>query len=215
MNEVELSLEKVDCEEILNLLGYSCDNPAPQQLLERVATLLGAVSHTAKGFAATSKIKSLDQDGVLTEFGRITSQAFSQLANEAENVVYGVVTAGEKMDKLLHTCEDMVDSMVYDAIGSVIVEQSVDAMRMQLANQNQAYISLPFSPGYCDYPLQEQEAIFAALGGSPLGIQYHPDSFMMTPIKTVSFVAATGKKPLNTNPCSLCTLKKCRMRRAK
>lgn len=215
MTRLEFNLEKIDSEEILNLLGYSCATAAPHQLVERVTTLLATVSHTTKGFAATSEIISQDKNCVVTEFGHIASPAFCKLAIEAEKVVYGVVTAGEEMDTLLHSSEDMVDSMVYDAIGSVIVEQSVDVMRAQLVDHKQPYISLPFSPGYCDYPLQEQKTIFTALGGSPLGIQYHPDSFMMTPVKTISFVAATGQKPLNTSPCSLCTLKKCRMRREK
>lgn len=211
---MRLELEEVDIGEVQKILGYSDDNPAPGHLSDRIAALAASVPHAVSGVAVTSRINSHDARGVETGLGFISSPGFSQLAVEAEKVVYAVVTAGPEMDECIHTCEDMVDSMALDAIGSVIVEQGVDAMRNFLADQHGAYISLPFSPGYCDYPLHEQESIFSALGGAPLGICFHPGSFMMTPVKTVSFIAATGKTPLNTNPCSLCTLKRCMMRRA-
>lgn len=214
MIESRLELEEVNIGGVQKILGYSYDNPAPGHLLERISVLVGSAPLTISGASVTSRINSSDANGVQTELGYISSPGFSQLAVEAENVVYGVVTAGPEMDECIHNCEDMVDSMALDAIGSVIVEQGVDAMRKLLADKQGVYISLPFSPGYCDYPLHEQESIFTALGGEPLGICYHPGSFMMTPVKTVSFIAATGNKPLNTNPCSLCTLDRCMMRRA-
>jgi hypothetical protein len=143
----------------------------------------------------------------------IYSPKFGDLAADAELVIFALITAGAEMDQLLHGSEDMVDSMILDALGSVLVEQGVELLRDKMAVELGQYVSLPFSPGYCDYPLAEQENIFSTLGADALGIQYHPASFMMTPVKTISCILAAGKKPLNTNPCSICQLEQCQMRR--
>lgn len=72
---------------------------------------------------------------------------------------------------------------------------------------------MPFSPGYCDWELSGQRVVFNALNSSVLGITYFKDSFMMTPQKSVSFVACMGTVELEKNPCKYCNMKKCFMRR--
>lgn len=213
MKERLLDVAAIDTDRVLAVLGYTRDNPPASRILGRIGELCASVSPELKGLATTAKITGRKDGFVSTRSGRVSSRAFADLARKAGKVVYAVVTAGNGMDQLLYSSEDILDQMIFDALGSVLVEQGVDSLRKNLADESGEFISLPFSPGYCDFPLAEQKVVMEALGGSPLGISYHPSSFMMTPVKTISFIAAAGSKPLNTNPCSLCRQKKCRMRR--
>lgn len=214
MNTHILTIAEVDHNQLLSLLGYCSENPAPVSLLLRIQELIGSIiPKSLTALSAMTTITTIQHGLADTDAGTINSPTFGDLAVDAEAVIFALVTAGAEMDQLLHDCEDMVDAMILDALGSVLVEQGVEMLRNKLATELGQYVSLPFSPGYCDYPLSEQEKIFSMLGAEALGIHYHPVSFMMTPVKTISCILAAGKKPLNTNPCSICQLEQCQMRR--
>ncbi|WP_136807068.1 hypothetical protein [Desulfosediminicola flagellatus] len=213
MKECIFVIDEIDRKQVLAALGYSASNLPSEQLLSRFDELLDTVAREVKGLYVRKNIIGRDNDLVLTDAGVIDSQSFGELAASADSVAFALVTAGHEMDELLHGCNDMVDAMLLDALGSVIVEQGVELLRNELSHVLGKYVSLPFSPGYCDYPLAEQECIFTQLGDSPLGVNYHPVSFMMSPVKTISCILAVGDLPLETNPCSLCRLEMCQMRR--
>ncbi len=215
MKEFTFTIGEIDRKQVLATLGYSESNPPSGQLLNQFEKLIDVVPREVKAVYTLKEITGRNNDCVLTVGGPIASQAFSELAESAESVIFAIVTAGPEMDDLLNGCNDMVDAMVSDALGSVIVEQGVERMRSELAKVTRKNISLPFSPGYCDFPLVEQKIIFKQLGDHPLGVSYHPVSYMMNPVKTISCILAAGDQPLETNPCTLCRLEKCQMRRVK
>ncbi|ACN14530.1 hypothetical protein HRM2_14210 [Desulforapulum autotrophicum HRM2] len=213
MKEQQIAIEEIDCRQVTKALGYGKKNPPSKGFLQRVEKLIEAApKHVYSGYV-DRKIKAMEKGLVRTDVGTIASPCFGSLATQAEKVIFGLVTAGPEMDQFLADCRDTVDAMVVDSIGSIVVEQGVEILRNIVAEALGQYVSLPFSPGYCDYPLTEQEMIFKPFGDAPLGIRYHPVSFMMTPVKTISFIMATGPFPLDTNPCSLCRLETCQMRR--
>jgi len=211
--EQAINIDQVDHNRILMSMGYSSSNPASEVLCNQVTTMVADGPKEVLSVVNIAPITTKSTDCITTACGTIQSPTFNSLAQYADKVVYGVVTAGSKVDEMLMGCEDTVDALIVDTYGSVLVELGVDLLLEKVAAQTGLYISLPFSPGYCDYPLAEQENIFQALGHEPLGVKYHQGSFMMTPIKTISFIAALGAQELNTNPCSICTLEKCQMRR--
>lgn len=213
MKEYIFVIDEIDRKQVLAALGYSGINPPSEQFLSRFDELLEMVPREVKALYVLENIIGRDNDLVLTDAGAIASLSFGELAASADSVAFSLVTAGPEMDELLHSCDDMVDAMLVDALGSVIVEQGVELLREELSKVLGKNISLPFSPGYCDYPLAEQVCIFMHLGDSPLGVSYHPVSFMMSPVKTISCIFAAGDQPLETNPCSLCQLETCQMRR--
>jgi hypothetical protein len=194
-------------------MGYSTSNPASEVLCNQVTKVLKDAPKEVSSVVNIVPITTKSTDCITTACGTIKSPTFNRLSQQADKVVYGVVTAGSQLDEMLFSCNDTIDALIIDTYGSALVELGVDLLLEKVAAQTGLYISLPFSPGYCDYPLAEQENIFQTLGSEPLGVKYHKDSFMMSPIKTISFIAALGTKELNTNPCSICTLDKCQMRR--
>jgi hypothetical protein len=111
------------------------------------------------------------------------------------------------------------DAFIIDTMGSVAVEQLVERfyqlMRSYFINQGKG-VTLRFSPGYCDWPLQEQRKVFRLVKGDLIGVQL-TDSCLMTPQKSVSGIfgitkdVESGQKPYN--PCSICGKLDCSARR--
>lgn len=208
-----INIDHVDHSRVLMSMGYSTSNPASEVLCNQVVKMVDEGPKKLSSVVNIVQITAKSTDCITTACGTIKSPTFTRLSQHADKVVYGVITAGSQIDEMLFSCNDTVDALIIDTYGSILVELGVDLLLEDVATQTGLYISLPFSPGYCDYPLAEQESIFQALSDEPLGVKYHQGSFMMSPIKTISFIAALGPKELNTNPCSICTLDKCQMRR--
>lgn len=214
MITLDIKVETVDRSHALKTLGYGTSPPPGDYILSRLDEILSSVlPANLKACYQTTNIIGRKNDIVLTEYGPVNSPAFGKLAESADMTVFSIVTAGPGMDSLIEQCNDTVDAMLFDAAGSVLVEQGVESIRKTLEDRLNKHLSLPFSPGYCDYPLTEQQTVLGALDPNLVGVQIHPSSFMMTPIKTISFVCAAGETPLQTNPCTLCQLDTCQMKR--
>jgi len=214
MISLDVTVETIDRQRVLKTLGYRPSSSPGNFILSRVDKMISSVPTTLKACYTTAEITGRENGVVLTDRGPINSPTFGKLAESADKTIFSLVTAGPEMDALIEQCDDTVDAMILDAVGSVLVEQGVEELRKTLENLLGKHISLPFSPGYCDLSLAEQQTVFDAIGPDPIGVQVHPGSFMMTPIKTISFVCAAGNLPLQTNPCTFCQLDTCQMRRS-
>ena len=113
------------------------------------------------------------------------------------------------------------DAYILDAVGSAavetIVEQFHDRIKTRLLAEDKT-VTLRLSPGYCDWPLQEQKKLFRLLDAGKIGVDLS-ESSLMQPRKTISGIF--GVMPLSVgcrtpayNPCSDCRKKNCTARRA-
>jgi hypothetical protein len=209
-------IAEIDFTHLATALGYGKNQAIPEQVSTMIKELLPRLPKKIQSVSMAATIERCAEEFVVTSQGVISSPAFSKLAQNAESILYGVATAGHELDKLIESSEDSFEALLIDAYGSVLVEQGVELLLECAAKEHGKFISLPFSPGYCDFPLAENRnlfAVFDALDKNQLSIQYHHQSYMMSPVKTISFVAALGNVPLDVNPCSLCTLETCQTRR--
>ena len=112
----------------------------------------------------------------------------------------------------------ILQATVLDAIGSGTAEklaiQIEGKIRIKSALEDMV-TSKRFSPGYCDWPVSQQEPVFRALDSDTAGIRL-TDSMLMMPRKSVSGVIGIGL-PGNDieyyNPCNTCSKKDCPGRR--
>lgn len=138
------------------------------------------------------------------------------------SIVFFTATLGPAIDleiRRLTQNNCLSDAFIIDTMGSVAVEQLVERfyqlMRSYFINQGKG-VTLRFSPGYCDWPLQEQRKVFRLVKGDLIGVQL-TDSCLMTPQKSVSGIfgitkdVESGQKPYN--PCSICGKLDCSARR--
>jgi hypothetical protein len=117
---------------------------------------------------------------------------------EAESVALAIVTIGGSLpfevNRLMNSGK-YVDGVILDAFGSAGVEQvadQVDHEIKEIARAQNLQYSQRFSPGYCQWGVQDQQILFHHLPGEEIEVSLS-EGFMMNPIKSVSFAINIGK----------------------
>lgn len=129
-----------------------------------------------------------------------------------------VATAGKEYDDYLHRLkaqDNIVKEYVADSIGSVVAEACVTLLEKELDADCELHHSLPYSPGYCGWNIAEQQKLFSLFPPQPCGIRLS-DSFLMSPVKSVSGFFGLGKELLlQPYRCEICMNKQCYKRKEK
>ena len=107
--------------------------------------------------------------------------------------------------------DDIVADFIADSIGSVLAEMTVAQMEKDYTGSET--ISMPYSPGYCNWDIREQHLLFSLFPERPCGIILS-DSSLMAPEKSVSGFFALGEN-LVRQPyhCQICKNTRCYKRR--
>ncbi|MDP4201736.1 MAG: vitamin B12 dependent-methionine synthase activation domain-containing protein [Bacteroidota bacterium] len=132
-----------------------------------------------------------------------------------------VCTAGSLFTELTHHFNsrgDLLEAYIVDAIGSLTVEKAMDKIQFALkqkASLWQMEISNRYSPGYCEWHLSSQQALFGLIGENPSGVSL-TDSCLMQPIKSVSGIIGIGKTVTRKEyGCVVCQNESCIYRKIK
>jgi len=134
---------------------------------------------------------------------------------ESTQAAFFLCTAGEDFTRMtndLNEQGDIMEAYLMDAIGSLTVENAIglihESLRVSFLLQ-ELKISNRYSPGYCNWPLSDQQALFDLIGENPTGISLS-DSCLMTPRKSVSGVIGIGKNLKHHEyGCKICTNTSC------
>ena len=153
------------------------------------------------------------EEVVLDVGGRVIAQLHDSVAISAFVVTIGCELSDQS--RQLMQKGDSVDGFVLDAIGSVAVELMADSVQQAVADEVlplNMKITNRFSPGYCSWPTSGQADLFSLLPENPAGVQLN-DSFLMTPIKSVSGIIGIGSNVVyRPYVCDLCDLHECYQR---
>ena len=153
----------------------------------------------------------------------LNSRKMTRTLAGAEKVVCFVATVGAGIDRMIDSFVKkgrVADAYVIDALGSGAVEHTAQTFQDDFVAtfSRRPYVAgLRFSPGYCDWPIKEQNTIFSLLDCSNIGVNLS-DTALMDPRKTVSAVFGlyrTSRAPtlLSANPCRRCGHEDCIARR--
>ena len=133
----------------------------------------------------------------------------------AEQVALFVCTAGEVFTEVSHALNaegDFLEAYVVDAIGSLSVERAMDLIQSELESEQAARgrrITNRYSPGYCNWPLAGQQALFGAIGEHGTGVTLSA-TCLMSPIKSVSGIIGVGSDVRRREyGCAVCNNKTC------
>jgi hypothetical protein len=140
-----------------------------------------------------------------------------------KQVICFVATVGSKIDHLIENLMgkgNFANAYVVDAMGSGAIEHTVSSFQKDFNRKfaiNKQVTDLRFSPGYCDWPVTEQQKFFSLLDCENIGVSLS-DSSLMTPRKSVSAVFGlyandAGHQPKQINPCNRCGKYDCIARR--
>ncbi|MDD4426664.1 MAG: hypothetical protein PHS40_12120 [Mariniphaga sp.] len=134
---------------------------------------------------------------------------------EAVQAAVLVATAGSGITELARqkTAEgDELMAYVLDITGSVTVEKAATKIMDQIfvdASSQGAGITDSFSPGYCNWSVDEQQKLFSLIPHQFCGITLS-DSSLMNPIKSISAITGIGTNCKQTGyQCNWCPDQQC------
>ena len=151
----------------------------------------------------------------------LSGKELSKHIKGATHICAFVVTIGEDIEEAASSCMNSGDHLLgylLDRAGSFAVESMAknaeDDLRRALAPEGLS-VSMRFSPGYCDWPIEEQFKLAQIIDFAKAGVIL-TKSCMMIPRKSISAVVGIGPKELFSkirSPCSVCNMKVCDYRR--
>ena len=149
------------------------------------------------------------------------SEIIARLLERCDKVAVFLVTIGSHLEEIAcRLAEDklILQAAVLDAIGSAAVEKVADFVQdriSQVANVPGLSTSQRFSPGYCDWDVNQQKMVFQAIGSNSAGVCLTEDCLML-PRKSISGIIGIGRNSSNIgnyNPCKTCDKQNCVGRR--
>ena len=203
----------LDISDILRSLGYANAEKSSHETMHKIEEIENEFSNR---FQCRSIYRIVDFSlknniELLTKTGCIESPKIVSLSQKAKRLLIGLVTL-YNFDKT--ECDDLLYGYILHGIGTAAIGKAVDLLLNRVELETGLHTSLPFSPGYCDWDMTSgQEFILDSVDPSVINVNVVPQSFIMLPVHTISFVSLMGTEEMDRNPCHFCNMKKCPTRR--
>lgn len=207
---MDARLEKIPRDQTLRYLGYH-GGTLPEEIeaeLTRCETLLLSTVQPR----VVWKLFDYQSDG---SFGGTdytpAGRDIQDFLDGCERVVLMAATLGIEAEYLIRRAQkrDMAEAVILDALGSAAIEEVCDNFRTDLQKElSPSHLTDRFSPGYGDYPLSEQTAIFGLLDVTRrIGVSLSKGGLMI-PQKSVTALIGVSEEPLEKQRagCELCDL---------
>lgn len=175
------------------------------------------------------KIVSIEKPVMAIEAGHIriepdtafSGRRLSSYLKGARRLNIFVATIGgwleDEASRLMKAGEEL-DGYLLDRIGSFAVESLAqnfeEGLRRRYAGKGES-VSMRFSPGYCDWPIEEQRKLASVVDLSKAGVRL-TESCMMIPRKSISAIVGIGPGrsfSKKRSQCVVCKLSDCSYRR--
>jgi hypothetical protein len=216
---------EIDKNQVYKYLGYDVGSEPPP----RMESLIDEHINLSQEFAyPRTTYTILDVEFVLGTRAFIEgpftfdSKVVSQLLCKCQKVALFVATIGDELEYVACClAEDglLLQSAVMDSVGSSAVEQAANFLHERISNtaalQGLVASKRRFSPGYCDWNVDQQEKLFEALDASSIGVEL-TETCLMLPRKSISGIIGIGlpnQGVENYNPCPVCDNTDCQSRR--
>ena len=203
---------EIDREQLFNRLHIKPDNP----FVERVQNLMAEALEVGKPKIAykLSYVEEKGDDYVVVDGIKFTSRVLRVNLENTNKVVPFVVTCGRELEAWAKEFTDMFDSFCADGIMEAVLRAARNRIFPQIDAELNLGHTANMNPGSLpDWPIKEQKPLFQLLGdvNSLIGVELK-DSFLMSPIKTVS--GLHFPKEGTYENCQLCPRKDCPGRKA-
>ncbi len=197
---------EIDPEEITRLLGRG--SGAPGAAAGRLERVIDEMLSRAGELIAPRGIYTVTPGS-----GLLGSTHFEGL----ERVAFCICTIGGGLEREvseLSAGDELLRAVVLDSAGSVAAEETAGYMERRIRDEAACEglrISCRASPGYGDWDIEEQRAIFKLLPGERIGVRLSK-SCMMIPRKSISFAVHVAEDPVRLrgeNSCAECDVEDC------
>ncbi len=215
----------IDRQQVLHNIGYGNNGKPSARIASLVNEYVENAYHLIEPLYShvIRDIKLVQGSHVVIE-GLITfqSEVIARLLEQCEKVAVFLVTIGDHLEEMVcQLAEDglILQAAALDAVGSEAGEKVADFVQGRIGEMARAQglcISQRFSPGYCDWDIEQQNMLFRAVDGDSVGIRL-TDGCLMIPRKSISGIIGIGLCSNNVeryNPCKTCDKRHyCRGRR--
>ncbi|HLP15712.1 MAG TPA: vitamin B12 dependent-methionine synthase activation domain-containing protein [Bacteroidota bacterium] len=200
-------------------LGY-IDIPAPEYLPEMIdealATAAGLLDvHCGYHLITGPELDLTSSDVHCRDVRFNTGSIIAKRLRYSTSLALFAATIGggiERFSRQQMAAGDMMGGFVYDTLGSVYAEAAADAIERAIdaaASEMNEKITNRYSPGYCDWSVAEQHALFTLLPPGFCGITL-TSSALMLPVKSVSGIIGIGTDVKREQyQCAICDMNDC------
>ena len=202
--------------DLYKLMGYKGQKPEASilELVERMWSKLVDCCTPHAGYRLldggryeTDKVKVAD---AVLHTGPIIAEAMG----EASSIAIFTVTLGAGYDKWMQEIKqednimhEFVANSMATVVAESITEELIAVLRKNVQEQGLKATN-NYSPGYCGWPLMEQQLLFSFLPNGISGITL-TESCLMLPIKSVSGIIGVGENALKRPyGCAVCNMQK-------
>jgi hypothetical protein len=175
-----------------------------QELLEEAFEIF---SHNAEPAGLSSEVSIAEFEEIFRGAGRNAPDTpLQQIFPRAERLVLFALTMGSEVSAKINDCfgrNDFALGSFLDSVASLAAGNATEVHEEHFASSNsneenisRGYAVLSYSPGYCGWHISGQAKLFQFLRPERIGISLN-DSFLMTPLKSVTGVLVGGKKEIH------------------
>lgn len=212
---MEARLTEIRREEALRYMGITAAPSAEMARdLDRCAETVAAAARPK----AVWRLFETEEDGTLkgTNF-RPEGEDVRRLTGGGP-VILMAATLGAEVERLILRTEgtSMSDALMMDALASAAIENVCDNLCCDLAREMAPRRLTPrFSPGYGDFPLEQQKNMCDVLNvGRLLGITLTPGGLMIPQKSVTALIGLTETDGEKTGGCAACAMRdRCLYRR--
>ena len=214
----------IDPAEVLRFQGYkkSADVPGPEvRALFDEALALGRSLMAPRAVVRWLPVRRQSADAIEAGDATLAIPDVGRLWGPVEWIAIAVCTIGDELERraaeLWETRELPLASML-DSVGSGAVESLAEYVN-DLLCQEAIPLGLPVtnrvSPGYGSWDVAQQRVLFGVCPGDAIGVSLN-DACFMTPVKSISLLAAAGahaRVDHYFSQCARCWMRDCAYRR--
>ena len=214
----------IDPDEVLRFQGYKkgVDVPtADVRALLDDALAEGTRLMAPRAVARWMPVSRRGPDTIEVEGETLTIPRTGERWGEVEYVAASVVTIGDALERrvaALWESRELPLASMLDSVGSGAVESLAEYVNDLLCQQGLAAglaVTNRISPGYADWNVAEQHALFRLCPGAPVGVALNEACFM-TPGKSISLLVGAGRRARVDHyfsQCARCWMRDCAYRR--
>lgn len=214
---------------VLNFMGYSDPSKARKPVLKVLDEQLARATECAAPWGASVEVPlcGITDDRIILKDGisqiELRSEQLPKILRQAEAVVILLASAGDaatQLSRQLMADGKQGQALAMDAIGSAMVVEAMKALTDVVSAEAEARgygTTLRVGPGYTGWQFGDQSILFRFFDGKTGVPVTMSDGIMMRPQKSLLGMVGLnpgGKRAPEIEPCRLCDLKNCMMRKA-
>ena len=227
MNQrVQINIDEIipASKDVLNHQGIPEDAVIPDHIISLFEDAIRVFKEKVNPVAIIKKITVNEFDNIFEGEKKNEDQApLENIYPRSDNLALFALTIGsEIVDTIndLFNKKDFAPGAMLDSVASMAADKSVEVLESYLYNNlsernltKNGSIVLGYSPGYCGWDLSGQKKLFGYLNPGEIGITLN-DSYLMSPLKSVSGVLVHGDKEIHVFEssftfCSYCKNQTC------